>query len=83
MLISNEKKVVKIGSVELSSKFQEYRTSGFYYVVADDYMIDRLYDMYTQYKKLGRRKIAFDRFCINYFKGDYNYSIRQGWEKYE
>ena len=80
MLISNEKKVV-IGKVKYFFNAKEFEDRG--YIIADDDIIDRIYDVYEKYKKLGHRKIAFDRFCINYFKGDYNYSIRKGWEKYE
>ena len=81
MLISEDEKKVVIGKVKffLDGKACEYK--GF--IIADDGIIDRLYDMYIQFKKLGRKKIAFNDFCIHYIAGDYNYTIKQGWEKYE
>jgi len=71
MLISEDEKKVVIGKINYALT----------YIVADDSIIDMIYDAYTRHIKLCRKEISFNDFCINYVNGDYNYSIRQGWQK--
>ena len=74
MLISNEKKIV-IGEVNHVLTYKDE-----VFIVADDSIIDMMYDAYEKHKKLGRKALSFSDFCIHYIAGDYNYTIKQGWQ---
>jgi len=78
MLISEDEKKVVIGKVNYALTCKDET-----FIVADDSIIDMIYDAYEKHKKLCRKEISFCDFCINYIEGRYDYTIRRGWEKYE
>lgn len=78
MLISEYEKKVVIGKVNYALTYKDE-----VFIVADDSIIDIMYCAYEKHKKLCRKEISFDDFCINYIEGRYDYTIRQGWTKYE
>ena len=41
-----------------------------------------IYNVYEKYKKVTQNSTTFEHFCNEYIRGKYNYTIRQGWEKY-
>ncbi len=80
MLIrEHESKVVKIGRVKT---YVDDTKSTFTYrkfAVVDDSILDMIYEAYKKHKKLGRKEMDFEKFCINYIEGTYDHVIRQGW----
>jgi len=67
----DRKKVEKIGKIK-----------HFTIAIAEDYIIDMIYNVYEKYKKVTQNSTTFEHFCNEYIRGKYNYTIRQGWEKY-